>query len=134
MTYPPTPTQPTAPTAVLVVEDDATTAFVLQKILQRAGYQVTTAGSFGQALDAARNHPFHVLISDLTLPDGHGHDLLAELLTIQPGIRGIALSGHGAESDLRNSREAGFVEHLVKPVDLATLEAAIARVTAPPAA
>ena len=40
-------------------------------------------------------------------------------------IKGIALSGFGTEEDRRKSREAGFVEHLTKPVDLARLHAAI---------
>jgi CheY-like chemotaxis protein len=40
-------------------------------------------------------------------------------------IPGIALSGYGSEADVRRSREAGFAEHLVKPVDVPTLERAI---------
>lgn len=39
--------------------------------------------------------------------------------------RAIALTGYGMESDIANSREAGFAKHLTKPVDLAALEAAI---------
>ena len=42
---------------------------------------------------------------------------------------GIAVSGFGAEEDRRLSREAGFFEHLTKPVDLGRLEAAIHRAT-----
>jgi CheY-like chemotaxis protein len=43
-------------------------------------------------------------------------------------IRGIALSGYGMEEDIRRSHQAGFVEHLTKPVDLAELHGAIHRV------
>jgi CheY-like chemotaxis protein len=43
-------------------------------------------------------------------------------------IRGIALSGFGMEEDVRKSKEAGFIEHLTKPVNLHHLEAVIRRV------
>ncbi len=42
-------------------------------------------------------------------------------------LRGIALSGYGMEEDLRRSREPGFVEHLVKPIDFSQLRRAIER-------
>ena len=41
------------------------------------------------------------------------------------GLPGIALSGYGAEADLRRSRESGFFIHLTKPVSIHTLEAAL---------
>ena len=44
-------------------------------------------------------------------------------------LTGIALSGYGTEDDLRKSREVGFATHLIKPIDFATLEDAIRRVT-----
>ena len=65
-------------------------------------------------------------ISDVGLPDGNGTDIIRYLRTTQP-IRGIAISGFGMDSDIRKSLEAGFSEHLVKPVKLEKLEAAIAR-------
>jgi len=46
------------------------------------------------------------------------------------GMKGIALSGYGMEDDTRKSREAGFVDHVVKPINVAQLEAVIRRVVA----
>jgi CheY-like chemotaxis protein len=54
-------------------------------------------------------------------------DLLRYLRTQHP-IPGIAISGFGMDADISKSLEAGFSEHLVKPVKLEKLEAAIARV------
>jgi CheY-like chemotaxis protein len=54
---------------------------------------------------------------------------MRQLLARQP-VRGIALSGFGMEEDLRKSHEAGFLEHLTKPVDFAQLQQVLARVTA----
>ena len=45
------------------------------------------------------------------------------------GLRGIALSGYGTEEDLRRSEAAGFVAHLVKPVDISELRRTLRSVT-----
>jgi CheY-like chemotaxis protein len=81
------------------------------------------------ALEIAGGDSFDLLISDVGLPDGNGMDLLRYLRAQQP-IRGIAISGFGMDADINKSLEAGFSDHLVKPVKLEKLEAAIARVMA----
>ena len=69
---------------------------------------------------------FDLLLSDLGLPDGSGVDLMRELRERGSTLPGIALSGYGQEEDVRRSKEAGFAEHLTKPVDLQRLATAIA--------
>ena len=69
-----------------------------------------------------------LLISDIELPDGTGLDLIRHLRGGGPPP--VAMSGYGSEGDIRASLEAGFAEHLTKPVDLSRLLAAIHRVTA----
>jgi CheY-like chemotaxis protein len=90
---------------------------------------VQTAGSVAEALKAAEGADFDVLVSDLGLPDGTGCELMRQIRDRHP-LRGIAMSGYGMEEDVRRSREAGFSEHLVKPVDIASLERAILNVAA----
>lgn len=102
---------------LLVVEDHQATLAVLVRLLQRAGHRVVTASSVAGAIQAAAEYPIEVLISDLGLPDGSGHDLMRRLRETQPGLRGVALSGYGMEDDQARSREAGFSSHLVKPID-----------------
>ena len=71
---------------------------------------------------------FNILISDLGLPDGSGHDLMRDLSRKQDHpIPGIALSGYGMKEDIRESMEAGFARHLTKPVDWQELKGAIDR-------
>jgi CheY-like chemotaxis protein len=72
--------------------------------------------------------PFDLLISDLGLPDGSGHDLMRELARRPNPIRAIALSGFGTEEDIQRSMAAGFKAHLTKPVPMATLRQMIAQV------
>ena len=67
---------------------------------------------------------FDLVISDLGLPDGSGHDLMPQLNRM--GLTtGIALSGFGMEADVERSHDAGFFAHLTKPLDFAVLEATI---------
>ena len=70
---------------VLLVEDHADTAAQLSRLLRRAGHEVTCAGSVREAQETAsqnRASSFDILISDLGLPDGSGHDLMRDLCRI----------------------------------------------------
>lgn len=116
------------PLRLLVVEDHAPTREVLTSLLQVARHQIKTAADVASARRLAETHVFDLVVSDLGLPDGSGLDLMIELRD-HYGLEGIAVSGYGMEEDLRRSREAGFREHLVKPVTLEQLSAAIARAT-----
>jgi PAS domain S-box-containing protein len=109
---------------ILMVDDHVDTSRALQRMLARRGYDVRTAHSVHAALAAADSASFDLLISDIGLPDGSGLDLMRQLLARRP-IKGIALSGFGMEEDIRKSKEAGFREHLTKPINLAKLEAVI---------
>ena len=113
---------------LLLVEDHESTLQVVSRLLTRAGHQVVTAGTLSDALLAAKNSLFDVVISDLGLPDGTGHELM-KILRARYGLRGIALSGYGADDDVRRSRQAGFVAHLTKPVDFEQLDRALVKVS-----
>ena len=126
----PEPQAPPEGLRILLVDDHPDTCAALERLLKLRGHHVTAAhnmrGALAQAGDA---EAFDLLISDVGLPDGNGMDLLRVLRTRRP-IRGIAISGFGMDADIGKSLEAGFSEHLVKPVKLEKLEAAIARVMA----
>lgn len=109
---------------LLLVEDHIDTAKVLGRIIAREGYQVHLAGSIAEAVRLCEQQPMDCVISDIGLPDGSGTELLAKLQGIRP-IRGIALSGYGTERDVERSRNAGFSEHLTKPVHWPKLERAL---------
>jgi PAS domain S-box-containing protein len=112
---------PSEPLRILLVEDHPDTAEAMADLLRDMGHQITTAVTVAEALEAAAIlqggiHPgIDLVISDLGLPDGTGHDLMRELVR-RYGLRGIALSGYGMEEDIRKSLEAGFDRHLIKPV------------------
>jgi nitrogen-specific signal transduction histidine kinase len=111
---------------LLLVEDHEPTLEVMAALLEIAGHEVSSATDLRSARALAASCEFDLVVSDLGLPDGSGFDLMRELRD-KYGLRGIAVSGYGMEEDLRRSREAGFLEHLVKPVDIEKLKAALAR-------
>lgn len=113
---------------ILLVEDHADTARTMSHLLQIEGHEVRTADTLATAMDLAGRERFDLLISDLSLPDGTGLDLMRHLRDTQPALKAIALSGHGSDEDIQRSHEAGFAEHLVKPIDLDQLHAAISLV------
>jgi CheY-like chemotaxis protein len=117
-----------APLSILLVDDNADTLTVMARLLGYRGHRVTTARTLLAAQTAARSQCFDLLISDISLPDGSGLELMREIRE-RSAMPGIALSGFGMDEDLRRSHEAGFAIHLVKPVALATLEAAMQQVT-----
>jgi len=105
---------------LLVVEDHPPTLEVLARLLRKQGHEVSTAATVEAALALASQHAFDLVISDIGLPDGNGVDLMIQL-TRDYGLRGIALSGYGMEEDLERTKRAGFIAHLVKPIDFERL-------------
>jgi len=116
---------------ILLVEDHADTALALSKLLARRGYVVRVADSVNEARRSALESRIDLMICDVGLPDGSGLDLMRELKE-RAGLRGICMSGHGSEEDVRRSISAGFAAHLIKPIDVPRLESLIEEVAAEP--
>ena len=76
--------------------------------------------------ELAAKEPFDLIVSDIGLPDASGYYLMRQIKR-EHGITGIAMSGYGMDEDIRKSQEAGFSEHLVKPISFAKLDQAIQR-------
>ena len=123
------------PIRVLLVEDHADTCRLMARFLRRRlKVEVVPAHSVadglaafrGSAADNGEANGFDLIISDIGLPDGDGTDLLRRLAALGPNLPpAVALSGYGTEQDVRNSHDAGFRDHLTKPVDLERLEAVV---------
>ena len=115
---------------ILLVEDHGVTAKMMRMVLTSDGHTVETAGDVATALELAGQHAFDLLLSDLGLPDGSGHDLMRQLRQRGHKFPGIALSGYGQGEDIQRSREAGFAAHLTKPASREAVFAAITAATA----
>jgi CheY-like chemotaxis protein len=122
----------TAKRRILVVEDHEDTLRSMKLLLKRLGYEVLAAENMEDALRIAEEEHFDILLSDIGLPDGSGLELLKRIRE-RRDVPALALSGFGMEEDIERSRNAGFAEHLTKPVSIDRLQAAIAGLDAPDA-
>lgn len=103
----------------LVVDDDPDTAELFAMFLRRLGYQVVTVFSAQEALAAARAERFDLILSDIGMPGMNGYEL-AEALRRMPEYRKapmVAITGYSLYDDRQRAIQAGFNQHLTKPVD-----------------
>jgi PAS domain S-box-containing protein len=109
---------------VLIIEDIQDAAETLRDLLQLLDCQVEIARSGRSGVERARAVRPDVVLCDIGLPGMDGYEVAAALRRdpLTEDVRLIAVSGYGREEDQRRSREAGFDQHLVKPVDVAELQ------------
>jgi CheY-like chemotaxis protein/two-component sensor histidine kinase len=104
---------------VLVVDDNVDAADSLAQVLSAAGYQTKVAYEGVSALQLAELLRPSIVFLDIGLPNLSGHEIARRLRSEPWGlnVRLVAITGWGHENDRKRSREAGFDEHLTKPVD-----------------
>ena len=108
---------------VLVVDDSADTARAMARLLASEGFEVRVAHDGPAALEAARADRPDAILLDIGLPGKDGYEVAREV-RLDPALAGatlIAISGYGQEDDRRRALDAGFDDHLVKPVNYPTL-------------
>ncbi len=103
---------------VLVIEDNDDSRSMLKQLLELEGYQVTVAVDGESGYNAIQGDAADVALVDIGLPKMDGYQLAHKVrteLARQP-IRLVALTGYGRAEDHQKVIDAGFDEHLVKPV------------------
>jgi CheY-like chemotaxis protein len=115
---------------ILVVDDDPVIARLVAKILERVGYDVLHLTSPQEVLEmlAMTEPPFDLVITDQTMPGMTGLQLAARIQEWQPGFPVIMTTGYLDLGGAQDPRELGLGALLVKPVEVAVLIAAVARV------
>jgi CheY-like chemotaxis protein len=114
---------------ILVVDDHNDTLRSMKMLLTRLGYEVLAAENMTDALRIAEKQHFDILLSDIGLPDGSGLELLKRIRAKRK-VPALALNGFGMDEDIERSEQAGFADHLTKPVSIDRLQAAIAELEA----
>ncbi len=112
-------------TRILIVDDNQDAAEILSEALRETGYQTRVAFDAPSALETVGAFNPDIVLIDIGLPAMDGYEL-ARRLRANPeltSVRLIAVTGYGQESDRRRALEAGFDDHLVKPIDLDRLHA-----------
>jgi two-component system cell cycle response regulator DivK len=106
---------------ILVVEDNPDNMKLFRAILTMRGHEVTALPSGDGLLEAlAANRPDLVLM-DIQLPGRDGFELLAEIRASPfANLKVVALTAHAMSGDREKAQDAGFDEHITKPIDIAT--------------
>lgn len=116
---------------ILVVDDSPETAEMLGKLLEMEGAFVESAKSGQEALEIARRKNFDLIVSDLSMPEMDGYQLLRKLREIpeMSKVPVVALTGYGRTIDIERTKQEGFAEHLTKPLDLDKLLQVVKKLT-----
>jgi PAS domain S-box-containing protein len=116
---------------ILVVDDSHESTEMLGKLLEIEGAFVDLARSGTEALKIADKKRFDLIISDISMPEMDGYQLLNELrkLPQMENTPAVALTGYGRSADVERARAVGFARHLVKPVDIDQLLVIVRQLT-----
>jgi chemotaxis methyl-accepting protein methylase/signal transduction histidine kinase/CheY-like chemotaxis protein len=107
-----------AGTRVLIVEDNSDSREMLAQLLRMDGCNVTVAVDGNQGLESIRREKFDLALVDIGLPGIDGYEVARQVRgsSGRNGVNLVALTGYGRPEDRQAVLEAGFDEHLVKPV------------------
>jgi PAS domain S-box-containing protein len=122
----------TARRRVLIADDNRDGAEIMAMLLDQFGYEVQLAFTGPDAVAAAEKYHPHVAILDIGMPGMNGYEVAQRIRAAPWGesIMLIAVTGWGQDEDKRKAHEAGFNQHLIKPVDPNVLESLMAAAAA----
>src|SRR5262249_46331772 len=111
------------PRRVLIVEDNVDAANSLAALLKADNHDIHVAHSGAEALARVEGFKPDVALVDLNMPGMSGYELARQLRAMPlNGMRLVALTGNGQPEDRARTEEAGFDDHLIKPVEPSILE------------
>lgn len=100
---------------ILIIDDDIETLDVLHSILEEKGFTITSTQSATKALEYLLEHTFDLIITDLTMPEMNGIELLQAALQKDPDLVGIIMTGHDSAETAVDVMKAGAFDYLTKP-------------------
>ena len=121
-----------SPRRVLIVDDNEDAANSLAMILKLSGHETASVYTAMDALERAVSFRPDVVLLDIGLPGMDGYEVAQKMREL-PGladIRLVAVTGYGRSDDRLRARDAGFDDHLTKPVEFAVLDRALTGVRA----
>jgi signal transduction histidine kinase/CheY-like chemotaxis protein/ligand-binding sensor domain-containing protein len=124
------PARSSRPLRVLVAEDNAVNQLVIRRLLEKRGHQVEIARDGGQAVAAAENGAFDLILMDLEMPVMNGWEATAairghEASAAPPRLTIVALTAHAMKGQDERCREAGMDDYLAKPIEVGALDAVL---------
>lgn len=102
--------------SILVIDDEEGVRSFLVDALETEGHEVEQAANGREALERARKHSFHVVISDLKMPGINGMEIVRTLRAEQPEVQVVVLSAHGTIGSAVEAMKLGAFDFLQKPL------------------
>ncbi len=115
------------PISLLVVDDEEPIRSALKRFLSQQSYEVTTAATGEEALQALERHKVACILLDVRLPDANGVDLVPKVLELEPNAAVLMLTAVNDAASAALCMQRGAMDYLTKPVDLTDLLRAIQR-------
>ena len=115
---------------IVLVEDYPDARLALQQLLEMRGHDVVCAPDGRRGLELVLSWRPDVALVDIDLPDMNGYELAAKIRASKVHPMLIAVSGFGREQDRKQALDAGFDDHLTKPIDLERLARLLAGIGA----
>jgi DNA-binding NtrC family response regulator len=112
--------------SILLIDDHEATRDTLAEVLEDAGHQVQTAATQARALEILESRPFHLVLTDLKLPDGSGMEIMKRAKALFPHMPVVMITGHASIDNAVEATRLGAYEYLTKPVDLDKLRLVVA--------
>jgi DNA-binding NtrC family response regulator len=100
---------------ILIVDDEEANREFLQELLRHEGYEVETAGDGATGLALLEQIPFHVMLSDLIMPQMSGVELLRQMKERSPFTIGIIFTGYATIETAVEAMKAGAYDYITKP-------------------
>lgn len=116
-------------TSILVVDDNAVNAKLLKVVLEREGYDVSTASDAESALEFLSTSRPRLILMDVQMPGINGLELTQRLKAdpVYEGIFIVAVTANAMKGDAEQARAAGCDDYITKPIDLESFLATVAR-------
>ena len=99
---------------ILLVEDDKNIANTISYYLQQEGFLIGTARTVKEGIEKIKENPYDVMLLDINLPDGTGHELYEKMKKIQE-IPTIFLTALDEEKDIVKGFDLGAEDYITKP-------------------
>ena len=123
-------TESQPPLRILVVEDNLDVLDMMKMLFELEGHSVAVASDGISALAAVEAALPDVAFVDIGLPELNGYEVAKRICKKHPGgvVHLVALTGYGQPNDRKRAREAGFIDHLTKPINMNRIREVLSKV------
>jgi len=113
--------------AILVVDDEERIRKFCREVLELQGFDVEEASNGREALRILNSKPFHLVLSDVMMPDLGGLDLTVKVKELYPETFVILITGHGSVENAKMAIQHGAFDFITKPFKMTELNQAVDR-------